>query len=130
MPDENLEITRAAYDALNRRDLEAFVALIDPEVEFGSLIAESEGGSFSGHEGVREWWAQVANSLGGLHFEPAKILDLGESVCVELVVTGTVAGVAVPQRMWQSIVLRDGKPVWWGTYRTEQEALAALEAGA
>jgi hypothetical protein len=46
----------------------------------------------------------------------------------ELVVTGTFEGVDVPQRMWQAFVVRDGKPIWWATFRTETEARKALEA--
>src|SRR5512132_3361010 len=41
----------------NRRDLDAFVALCDPDVEFFSRLAELEGGGpYRGHGGMRSWW--------------------------------------------------------------------------
>lgn len=127
MSQETMELAMAAYAAINRRDLEGFLALVDPDVEFRSLIAEAEGRAYRGHQGVREWWERVANALGGLRFEPKELHDLGDRGYAELVVTGRVEGVDVPQRMWQAFVLRDGKPIWWATFRTEAEALEALE---
>jgi hypothetical protein len=54
---ENVELLYRAYDAFNGRDLDAFLALIDPEVELTTRIMELEGGSnYRGHDGVREWW--------------------------------------------------------------------------
>ena len=37
-------------------------------------------------------------------------------------------GVEVPQRMWQAIALRDGKPIWWSTFRSEADAVEAVRA--
>lgn len=128
MSQENVEIARAAYAAINLGDLEGFLALIDPDVEFLSLVAEVEGRVYRGHDGVREWWEGVANALGGLRFDVQEIHDLGDRGYAELVVTASVGGVDVPQRMWQAFVVRDGKPAWWATFRTEGEALEALES--
>jgi hypothetical protein len=32
----------------------------------------------------------------------------------------------VQQQMWQAVRIRDGRAVWWGTFRSEREALDAL----
>ena len=97
-------------------------------MEFQSLIAEAEGHTYRGHEGVREWWSRVRDSMGGLSFDVMQIRDLGDGLCTELVVTGHMEGVEVPQRMWQAIALRDGKPVWWSTFRSEADAVEAVRA--
>ena len=55
MSQENVELLYRSYDALNRRDLDAYLALIDPEVEFTPRIMQMEGGSYRGHKGIREW---------------------------------------------------------------------------
>lgn len=53
---ENVELHQRAYDAFNRRDLDAFLALIDPDVKFSSLLMQVEGGNpYRGHDGVRSW---------------------------------------------------------------------------
>ena len=122
-------MVESAYDALNRRDLEAFVALSDPEVEVVSLIAESEGGTYRGHEGVREWWRDVAGSLGGIQFEAEEIRELDdETLLVRVRTAGEVADVQVEQVMWQAIAIRDGLALWWQPFRSKREALEGLEA--
>jgi len=129
MSEENRELAKAAYACLNRRDLEGFLALVEPGVEFRSLIAEAEGQTYHGHAGVREWWEKVLVALGGLRFDVEEIHDLGDSGLAELVVTGNVDGVDVPQRMWQAFHVRDAKLVWWATFRSEAEARDALASG-
>lgn len=129
MPQDLAGLVESAYDALNRRDLEAFVALSDPEVEVVSLIAESEGGTYRGHEGVREWWRDVAGSLGGIQFEAEEIRELDDkTLLVRVRTAGEVADVPVEQVMWQAIAIRDGLALWWQPFRSEQEALEGLEA--
>jgi ketosteroid isomerase-like protein len=54
MSHENVELARRAYDALNRRDLDAFLALMDADVEAFPRVVAIEGG-FHGHEGIRRW---------------------------------------------------------------------------
>ena len=121
------ELARKAYDTINRGDREGFVAMIHPDVVFYSLVAEAEGKTFRGHDGVREWWDTVAGLFKDMHFGVEEIVDLGDRGFARLLVTGTMAGVVVPQRMWQAFIVRDGKPVWWRTFRTEAEARASLE---
>lgn len=65
MSRESIELAEAAYAMLARRDLDAFPALIHPEVEFRSLLAETDGKTYRGHEGVTAWWNDMAESLGG-----------------------------------------------------------------
>jgi ketosteroid isomerase-like protein len=123
----NRELTERAYGALERRDLQGFLDLIDPDVEFHSLIAEAEGQTFRGHDGVREWWERVAGALGGVDFEFEHFRDLGDSAVVRVGASGEAGGVSVSQTMYQAIRAREGKAVWWGTFRTEEEALTAVE---
>jgi hypothetical protein len=48
----------AAYAALDAGDIEAFLERVDEDVEFTSIVAEAEGTTFRGHQGVREWQAK------------------------------------------------------------------------
>jgi ketosteroid isomerase-like protein len=51
MSQENVERTRRAFDAFNRRDLDAFLAVIDPEVVFTTRFMEMEGDPYyRGHQ--------------------------------------------------------------------------------
>ena len=126
MSQENVELNEAVWGALIRRDLDAFLALMDPEVEFRSLIAEAEGRTYRGHEGVREFWDSVVQSLGGLRYEPEQIESFRDRGITRVRIVGAVEGVEVPQTMWQAWRVRDGLVVWWDAFRTEAEALEAV----
>ena len=119
------QVYRRAIDAVNRGDLEGFLASAHPDVEFTSLIAEAEGETFHGHDGVRQWWHEVVLPLGGLHGEPEEVRDLGDAVLVRVVATYRPRGVEVRQPIWNVVRYRDRKAIWWRFFRTEAEALEA-----
>ena len=125
MSRENVEVMEAVYAAISDRDLNAFLALAHPEIEFRSLIAEAEGQTFHGHEGVREWWESVILSLdvrpGAEAIEGFRDRGVGR-----LRLAGNVAGTRVPQTMWMAWRVRGGLLIWWETFRTEDEALEAV----
>ena len=57
MSQENVEIVRALYEAWNRDDFEAWLSLIDPDVEWLQGIERPFGSNvLHGHEGARELW--------------------------------------------------------------------------
>jgi ketosteroid isomerase-like protein len=80
MSEENVETLRRGYAAVNRGDIDGLLANVHPDVEFTSLIAEAEGETFRGHDGVRRWWKEVVLPLGGLHSEPMEVRELGDTV--------------------------------------------------
>jgi len=125
MSEENVETLRRGYEAVNRGDIEGFIANVHPDVEFTSLIAESEGETFRGHDGVRRWWKEVVLPLGGLHGEPVTVRDLGDTVLTRVLGTYRPRGVEVRQTVWSVVRFRDGKATWWQFFRTEDEAIEA-----
>ena len=46
-----------------RRDLESYLALMHPDVEF-TTVAFGEERVFRGHDGVREWWQTLSAKPG------------------------------------------------------------------
>ncbi|HEY6653081.1 MAG TPA: nuclear transport factor 2 family protein [Solirubrobacterales bacterium] len=125
MSEENVAIFRSGYAAVNRGDIDGFLVTVHPDVEFTSLIAEAEGETFRGHEGVRRWWKEVVLPLGGLHGDPEEVRDLGDTVLARIVGTYRPRGVEVRQTIWQVVRYRDGKSTWWQFFRTEEQALEA-----
>jgi ketosteroid isomerase-like protein len=125
MSRDSVEVMEAAYAAIGNRDLDAFLALAHPDIEFRSLIAEAEGQTFHGHEGVREWWESVILSLdvrpGAEAIEGFRGRGVGR-----LRLAGNIGGIRVPQTMWMAWRVRDGLLIWWQTFRTEAEALEAV----
>jgi ketosteroid isomerase-like protein len=127
MSGENVERFRRAYEAFNRRDLDAFVDFCDPEVEFVSLIAESEGQVYRGHEGVRQFWRQQDEAFDSISAEIEQITEHGDRMIIGLCFRahGRESGVPVEQHSWQAARIREARVTWWGFFRTRAEALEA-----
>jgi ketosteroid isomerase-like protein len=81
MSQENVEVFKRAFDAINRQDAEALVSELDPEVEWHGAIRMAMGGNQTvsrGHEGVREWLRDLHETLSEYHAEYPEIRDLGD----------------------------------------------------
>jgi uncharacterized protein len=128
MSEGNVAALRRGYGAVNSGDIDGLLEAVRPDVEFTSLIAEAEGETFHGHDGVRQWWDEVVLPLGGLHGEPEEVRDLGDTVIARVLGTYRPGGVEVRQTVWNVVRFRDGKATWWRFFRTEEEALEAAGA--
>jgi ketosteroid isomerase-like protein len=70
MSRENVEAFRRALAAYNRREVEPMVEVTHPEIEWYPLSAEVEGSlSFRGHEGLRQWFANLHATYRGVRGE-------------------------------------------------------------
>ncbi|HLM26724.1 MAG TPA: nuclear transport factor 2 family protein [Thermoleophilaceae bacterium] len=126
VPPELRALAEATYDALNAGDIDRFLALMAEDVEFTSLIAEAEGASFRGREGVRAWWETVVSSFQDVRWEVLELIGGADGRGVmHLRIVGMLGGVPVEQKMWQATTVRDGKVTWWALFRTKREALEA-----
>jgi limonene-1,2-epoxide hydrolase len=64
MSDENVEVVLALYEAFNRRDEQAVVALYHPQARIISFAAAVEGTpEFVGEDGVRAWFRNLVDTL-------------------------------------------------------------------
>ena len=126
MSQENLEVARRALDAFNRRDLHAFLAAMDPDVDFTPFAGELVG-SFHGYEDVRRWWAELSRVFGALRYELIEARDLGDRALAAVRAHGLSRGSHAPvdTTLWMVGEFRHEKFVWWRTYQSEAEALEA-----
>jgi ketosteroid isomerase-like protein len=124
--DELRALAEAGYGALNAEDLDGFLALVAEDVKFTSLVAEAEGTTFRGHDGVRAWWETVRGAFQDPRWEVLGVRGSPERAVTNFRLTGTLGGVPVAQTMWQAAAARDGKLIWWAFFRTEREALDAV----
>ncbi len=130
MSQENVKDLRvlvdAAFGALNAGDLDGFLAATTEDVEFTSMVAEAEGTTFRGHDGVVAWWDTIRGAFGNVHWELLDFRGSDDRGVAYFRMSGTLGGVPVEQTMWQAIKLRDGRATWWANFRTEKEALEAV----
>ena len=129
MSAENLKNVRRAYEAFRQRDFATIEELSDPEVEFTSLIRESEGEIYRGHEGLREYLKALVDVLPDWSPEIEAVEDHGDRMLVNARIHATPPGGSMPieQVSWQAIRFRGDRAVRWDFFRTEEEARAALE---
>jgi ketosteroid isomerase-like protein len=127
MSQENVECYYQAADAFNRRDLDAFLALTDPDAEFLPRIAFVEG-SFRGHDGAIRWWRNLLEAFPDYTIEIVEVQDFADLTLAAVRTRGRGAGSETPldQKLWQIARWRRGKCVWRCTFGTRSEALEAV----
>src|SRR5205807_4124065 len=75
----NVELQHLVIDAFNRRDLDAYLALADHDLEFTPYEVSVQGGQpYRGHAGVQSWWEETFEVLRDLKAEVYEVRDLGD----------------------------------------------------
>jgi ketosteroid isomerase-like protein len=127
MSQENVELAHQAFDAFNRRDLGAFLGLMDADVEAGSRLAAMEGG-YHGHDGIRQWWQNLLGAIPDYTVEVVEARELEDLTLTTLRTRGHGADSDTPveDTVWVVVDWRDKKVVRWRVLSTEAEALEAM----
>jgi ketosteroid isomerase-like protein len=127
MSQENVEKVRAGYEAFSRRDLDAALTHLDPEIEWHQSSAFPDARTFHGHEGVRQFFEQVFEIFDESDFVPEEIIDLGAQIVVVHRFVGRGQGSRIPVEVNEASLwtLREGKAVRQEAFATRAEALEA-----
>lgn len=131
MSQENVEIVRRLLDAFTRQDAQAAAALWTDDGEWrpafvgGGLL---EGAVFRGRDGAANFVESQAETWDSVAAVPVEVLDLGDTVLVEvhLSAVGRGSGVPVERVTWNVFKLRDGRAAAGTVYTSEEEALKAV----
>lgn len=131
---ENVDAFMRALEHLERRDVEAILEELDPEVEWYPAFTALLGGETSvyrGHDGVREVIQQFWDVFSEAHFEVAEIRDLGDQVLAigTMRVKGTESGADVESPWAYLVRSRDGKAVSVRAYHDPAKAIAEALSG-
>jgi ketosteroid isomerase-like protein len=123
----DIEAVKAVFAAFAGRDVEGALALADPEIVFSAMTSDAVGRTepYVGHEGIREYFRDVAAVWDELRLAPQEFRQVGEDVLV----TGRVSARS-PSRtisgstgwIWR---VRDGKVVYGRVYPSAAQAKAA-----
>jgi ketosteroid isomerase-like protein len=105
--DELRSTAEAAFGALNARDLDGFIAVTAEDVEFTSMVAEMEGTTFRGRDGIRAWWETVVEAFGDVRWTVLDLRGDGDRGIAHVRMDGTLGGVPVKLSMWLAARLRD-----------------------
>jgi ketosteroid isomerase-like protein len=128
MSQENVQLLHDAFDAFNRRDLDEFLALGDPDLEFISYWMYVEGGGpYRGQDGVRDWWESLLEVYPDFAAEIEEVRDLGYRTIARVRVHahGVRSDMPMGTTMWHVAEYRHGKTIGWCFFNSEAEALEA-----
>jgi ketosteroid isomerase-like protein len=130
MSQENVETFKRGFEAYQRRDIDAVLATLDPEVEWHPLLPVLLGGeatAYRGHAGVRELVRELDDAFVEFQAELSDIRDLGERVLAigHLRGRGKESGVPTESDVVWLLDLKDGKGLRIREYLTPNEALEA-----
>jgi ketosteroid isomerase-like protein len=123
MSEENVEKVRAGFAAHNRGDVDAWLDLYDPEVEFETLLL----GSHQGKEALRSLYEENQANQPGYTATPVELIDVGDRVItvVQMGGAGTATQIALNDQIAFIHTFKNGLVVRERTFRNRKEALEA-----
>jgi uncharacterized protein len=131
MAEDVVEVIRRAIDAFNAADVEAMLALADPEFEWRPAFgaATDAATAYHGHSGFREYWRGTQDIWRHFHFEPEQFTDDGTSIVVVGRGSGQAkgSGIKIDQPFAMLWKVREGKTVFGQTFTDIDEARVTAE---
>jgi ketosteroid isomerase-like protein len=128
MSQENVELAREVLATLSTRDASRLIALADPEVEWHSFFALSEGGVYRGHDGTRRYMSDLADAweIGAAEVDDA--LGVGNIALLvgRIHYRGRGSGVESASPAGWMLKFRDGKVLCFRAFRDPAQALEAV----
>ena len=136
MADDNVELVRQGFEAVNEGGVEALLPFIHPEFVVttpAGLAAEPD--TYRGPEGIRRYFESFYEAMDRVEFEPKRFVAVGELVVVAITLRarGRTTGIETEQHVAQIWELRDGQAIRVRVFATLDEAMEsahqALGAG-
>ena len=126
MSQENVEVVRRLFDAIDRRDYESASGLLAEEVTWQPFFTV-ESFLQVGNEAVREAWERNVEAMGARP-EADEYIAVGDDrvvVRLRFVALGTTSGLALEAPAGQIYTVKQGKITRLETFRSHAEALEA-----
>jgi ketosteroid isomerase-like protein len=130
MSEENVAAFKRVVEAANRRDTEAALEDLDPEVEWHPVIQVLLGGEatvYRGHRGVREVLREADEAFAETHYEFSEIRDLGDRIVAlgRFRARGKGSAAEVESPLGYIVEFKNGKAVRLWSFLDPDEALKA-----
>jgi ketosteroid isomerase-like protein len=130
MSRENVDAFKRVVAAANRRDVEAALEDLDPEIEWYpavQMLFAGEATVHRGHVGVRELLREVYAAWAEFHYESSEIRDLGDRIVGigRFRARGKESAVEVESPLGYLVEFENGKAIRMRSYLDPKEALEA-----
>jgi len=119
---------RRFAEAINAADVDAAVAVADPEIEFLSVLAVG-GRPYVGHDGIRQYFADVASAWSRWTVEVHRVqpgADGRVAIAMTMHVVGKESGAGFSASTGHVWTIRNGKLLSNKPYRDGDEALRTV----
>jgi ketosteroid isomerase-like protein len=127
--EENVEIVRRFF--LRFGEGQVPTEILAPDVAMRNLAEFPIKGPYEGHDGIRRWWADLAEVIDDLHIEGEKFAAPDDEHVVTLQrMTGTFKSTGLPlDERWAGLTrIEDGLIVEITGHASRREALEAIDA--
>jgi hypothetical protein len=124
--ENNVDVVRRGFEALNTGGVEALVPFIHPEFEVTTppgLAAEPD--TYRGHEGVRRYFESFYEAMDRVEFDADRFIPVGERVVVPMALRarGRTTGIETAQEIVLVWELEDGRARRVSVHATIDEAM-------
>jgi ketosteroid isomerase-like protein len=130
MSHENLDIVRRFYAGWARRDLDAALACVHPEIEFdwsGSMSSFKD--IYRGRAGIKQAWIEILDAWDEFSPEVEGVIDCGpERLVTPTLVRGRGKSSGIQMEAHGAVLwkLREGKILLGKLFQSKEEALEAV----
>jgi ketosteroid isomerase-like protein len=127
MSQENVEIVRELYDAMNRGDWDAVFALATPEIEWETDPRHPKAGTYRGRQEFRRFAEDMEDPFDQSVIEPERFFARGDQVVAFIKIRRTPVGSTseLEIRIGELWTFRDGKLVRGQGFGERTKALEA-----
>jgi ketosteroid isomerase-like protein len=125
-----VEQLRGSYAALNRRDIDGTMAVLDEHATWVEHSDMPEAGSYRGRDTIRNFLEQFLDSWHDFEQHIEEVHEEEDCVLlfIRLTASGRGSGIDVESRYAHLWLMRDGRGVRVDAYYDRESALAALRA--
>jgi ketosteroid isomerase-like protein len=129
--EENVEVIRAGYDAINREGPDAARQFMDPGIVLEMPEGLIDAGSYHGREALMRVWHAYFDEFDEFRWEVERLFGIDDRVFLRVRERGRgrQSGVEVDWQRWWVYTLRDGLIVRAKFYPDEAAAFDAIGVG-
>jgi ketosteroid isomerase-like protein len=125
------EMIRRAYEAWSRRDIDALLELVPPDVEARPILGANIGSSvYHGKEGLRAWFEDLHQEWETFEARVTSVEERGDCALLTFQVhaRGRASGVVIDGELFHLVEFRDGLMARLEAFQDRDSAVQALAA--
>jgi ketosteroid isomerase-like protein len=127
MSQENMDVVCRYYEAINREDVAAALAEVDPNVEWWVRWDQPDQSVVRGHDAWTAQWDEIYATFADFRMDPMEFIDAGDFVVVPVFQVGRFqdSDALIEQHEVHVWKLSDGKIVEVREFNDKADALKA-----